>query len=235
MLLERGKIEHTTLLPKDIFMPIRGIIYDFGGVIMRTENRTPRSDLAQKLGVAVEELEKLVFASRTAKQAELGKISAHQHWQAVAQALNAPENQISTIRQQFFAGDRLDWELLNKIKERRIEYHIALLSNAFDDLRTELTGASHIHSAYHISSADHILDFFDEVIISAEVGFAKPDPRIYQCAATRLGVSVAECVFIDDFPTNIEGASRAGMNAIRFLNPLQAHQDLETILNANHA
>lgn len=216
-------------------MPIKGIIYDFGGVIMRTENRTPRSDLAQKLGVPVEELEKLVFASRTAKQAEVGSISAYQHWQAVAQALNAPENEISTIRQEFFAGDRLDWELLNNIKERRVEYRAALLSNAFDDLRAELTGVSHNHSAYQISKSDHILDYFDEVIISAEVGFAKPDPRIYQYAADRLGFSIDEIVFIDDFPTNIEGARKAGMNAIRFLNPAQAHQDLETILNANHA
>ena len=38
-------------------MPIKGIIFDFGGVIMRTKDRKPRLNLAQKFGVSIEDLE----------------------------------------------------------------------------------------------------------------------------------------------------------------------------------
>jgi len=216
-------------------MPIKGILFDFGGVIMRTEDRKPRLELAQKQGVSIEDLERLVFSSQTAKKAEVGSISAYQHWQAVAQAICSPEEKIPAIREQFFAGDRIDWEVLKNIRERRAYYHTALLSNAFDDLRAELTGDSPPPSAYHISKTDHLLEFFDEVIISAEVGFAKPDSPIYQLAADRLGLPVSECVFIDDFPPNVEGARSAGMHAIRFLNPEQACEELNILLYNNHS
>lgn len=216
-------------------MPIKGIIFDFGGVIMRTKDRKPRLNLAQKFGVSIEDLELLVFSSRTAKKAEIGSISAYQHWQEIARVLYSPEKDIPVIRQEFFAGDRIDWELLTNIQSKRGEYRTALLSNAFDDLRAELTGDSPPPSAYHISKTDHILDIFDDVIISAEVGFAKPDHRIYQYSAERLDLPIAECVFVDDFLPNVEGALSAGMNAIRFLNPGQARQDLEAILNTNYS
>jgi len=113
-------------------MTIEGIIFDFGGVIMRTMDRNPRSMLAKKFNVSVDAIEKLVFSSASAKMAELGKISACQHWQNVAQALGETEEEIPNIRQQFFAGDRMDWELLEYIQSLRKHYCVALLSNAFD-------------------------------------------------------------------------------------------------------
>jgi epoxide hydrolase-like predicted phosphatase len=216
-------------------MTINGIIFDFGGVIMRTEDRTPRLNLAEKHGISIEAIEQLVFSNQTAKMAEVGSISALRHWQEVARTLQASDEEIPTIRQQFFAGDCIDRDLLVYIQSLRGKYHTALLSNAFDDLRAELTGQSPAPSAYHISNADHLLDIFDEVIISAEVGLAKPDRRIYQCMADRLHLSIGECVFIDDYPPNIDGACLAGMNVVRFMSPGQARQDLEAILKSNHS
>ncbi len=202
-------------------MPIKGIVFDFGGVILRTEDRQPRMSLAEKQGVSIEALEHLVFSSQSAKMAEVGSISAFRHWQEVARTLQVSEEEIPTLRQQFFAGDRMNWDLVAYIRSLRRDYRTALLSNAFDDLREELSGAWRIPDA------------FDEVIISAEEGFAKPDRRIFQCVADRLRVTIDECALIDDFPPNVEGARLAGMKAIRFINTDQARFDLETILNGN--
>lgn len=215
-------------------MAIEGIIFDFGGVIMRTMDRNPRSALANRFNVSVDTIENLVFSSPSAKLAELGKISAHQHWQNVARALEASEEEIPTIRQQFFAGDRMDWNLLDYIQSLRQQYRVALLSNAFDDLRLELTGKSSPTSAYHISVSDHFLDYFDEIIISAEIGIAKPDHRIFQYVSTKLNIPLDKNVFIDDFPMNVEGALMAGMHAIRFENILQFQQDLAALLNNSY-
>lgn len=55
---------------------------------------------------------------------------------------------------------------------------------------------------------------FDDVVISAEVGMRKPDPAIFRLAATRLGVDVAACVFVDDLDLNVEAARSVGMTAI---------------------
>jgi epoxide hydrolase-like predicted phosphatase len=162
-----------------------------------------------------------VFSSKTAKLAEVGSISAYQHWQVVARTLQVSDETIPAIRQQFFAGDRIDKDLLTYIQLRRINYRTALLSNAFDDLRRELSGAWRIP------------DVFDEIVISAEVRIAKPDQRIFHIAAERLHVSADDCIFVDDYPPNVESARLAGMNGVRFMNPEQARHDVDEILKRN--
>ncbi|MBB5906483.1 HAD-IA family hydrolase [Actinoalloteichus hymeniacidonis] len=52
---------------------------------------------------------------------------------------------------------------------------------------------------------------FDAMVVSGEVGLFKPDPEIYRFAAKRLDLPTGACVFVDDLPTNVEGAVRAGM------------------------
>jgi epoxide hydrolase-like predicted phosphatase len=52
---------------------------------------------------------------------------------------------------------------------------------------------------------------FDDVVISAQVGMRKPEPRIFELAAGRLGVPVDACVFVDDLDRNVEVARALGM------------------------
>lgn len=53
------------------------------------------------------------------------------------------------------------------------------------------------------------------VLISDEVGVAKPDARIFLAAAARLGVEPSECMFVGDNPEkDVVGAAAVGMRAI---------------------
>jgi putative hydrolase of the HAD superfamily len=67
-------------------------------------------------------------------------------------------------------------------------------------------------------------DHFDAVVLSGLVGFGKPDLRIYLLTAERLGLTPEQCVFVDDLPTNVQAAVRAGMVGIH-------HQDVDTTLD----
>ncbi|HEX5404449.1 MAG TPA: HAD-IA family hydrolase [Pseudonocardiaceae bacterium] len=64
---------------------------------------------------------------------------------------------------------------------------------------------------------------FDDVLLSGEVGFGKPDARIYLLAAGRLRLVPEECVFVDDVVSNVRGAVRVGMVGVH-------HQDVATTL-----
>jgi epoxide hydrolase-like predicted phosphatase len=55
---------------------------------------------------------------------------------------------------------------------------------------------------------------FDDVIDSWEVGMRKPEARIYELAAQRLGVTPGECLFLDDMLENLVGAQAVGMQTI---------------------
>lgn len=60
---------------------------------------------------------------------------------------------------------------------------------------------------------------FDAVVISAEVGMRKPEPRIFRHACGLLGRDPAECVFIDDVQANVDAAIACGMTGVWHTNP----------------
>ncbi len=58
--------------------------------------------------------------------------------------------------------------------------------------------------------------YMDLVVLAGEEGIQKPDPRVFQMAAARLGVPCACCVFVGDHPINdLEGARHAGFIPLR--------------------
>jgi glucose-1-phosphatase len=204
-------------------MTIRAIIWDLGGVILRTENRAPRTQLAERLGLTYEELDRLVFESQSSKLATIGSIDEASHWETVCKTLGLPPEEIPALREGFFGGDRIDTSLLTAINMLRPRFRIGLLSNAWSELRK------------YIEDDWHIADVFDDMIISAEVGLAKPDSRIYQLAVDRLGVAADQAVFVDDVLKNVEGARLAGLASIQFQDPSQVEAELERLLEAKWA
>jgi putative hydrolase of the HAD superfamily len=57
-------------------------------------------------------------------------------------------------------------------------------------------------------------ELVDIVVDGSVEGILKPDPRIYERTADRLGVAVRDVVFLDDQPVNLAGATNVGMTAI---------------------
>ena len=61
-----------------------------------------------------------------------------------------------------------------------------------------------------------IYQYFDEVILSFELGMKKPDACIYDEALRRFGISPDECVFVGDGGSReLEGARNVGIKAIQ--------------------
>ena len=65
----------------------QAVIFDFGGVLMRTEDKGPRTQLARRMGRTYAQLEEVVFNGATGQPAALGQLSAEQHWSSVAETL----------------------------------------------------------------------------------------------------------------------------------------------------
>jgi YjjG family noncanonical pyrimidine nucleotidase len=59
--------------------------------------------------------------------------------------------------------------------------------------------------------------YFDTLVMSEDVGIAKPDKRIFDIALERMGAAAHETVMIgDSFSADIEGALGAGISAVWF-------------------
>ncbi len=59
-----------------------------------------------------------------------------------------------------------------------------------------------------------LLELFDEVVISCDVGATKPDEKMYREITERLEVSPEDCIFCDDKIENIAGAEKFGMRGV---------------------
>ncbi|MCX6035374.1 MAG: HAD family phosphatase [Chloroflexi bacterium] len=201
-------------------MRFRAVFIDFGGVIMRTEDKGPRTRQAERLGMTYRDLEKIFFESDSSQRASRGEIPEETHWQSVAEALGVSRKDADKIIAEFFSGDRADSALLDFLRGLNPECKVGLISNAWSGLRAFIT-------------SQKFDDVFDEMIISAEVGLIKPDPRIYRLALEKLGVQPEESVFLDDVLVNVEGARSVGMSAIQFTQPEKTREELTQLL-CNH-
>ncbi|HSX47662.1 MAG TPA: HAD family phosphatase [Patescibacteria group bacterium] len=188
---------------------IKAVIFDWFGVIVGQG-----FDHTYRLAGGDPEKDKS-FTIQTLKLANFGQISTSEFNKKMAEQLNIS---LETWHQAVLDSELADFELLNYIKSLKGKYKTAILSNAN---RGALTNKLAPHQ---------LEEYFDELIVSAEVGMAKPDREIYHLAANKLNVAVDECLFIDDSQTNVEIAQSVGMHAILYDGFNKLKKELTKIL-----
>ena len=91
-------------------------------------------------------------------------------------------------------------DTLNKLKEK---YQLHIITNGFKEVQKIKITHSGLES------------YFNEVIVSEEVGFNKPDKHIFNYAIDKVGGNVSETVMVgDDYEADIKGSEAVGMWAI---------------------
>ena len=155
------------------------------------------------------------FIEAILDQANKGQITGLEFETKIAQHIGTS---VEKYEQAVVEVEQPDFELLNFIKALRQTYKTAILSNVN-------TGVIE-----HKIESKWLRDCFDAVILSAEVGFLKPQPEIYEYTAKKLGVEVGECVFIDDREGYVEAAQAIGMEGIVYRNFIQMKDQLKTVL-----
>ena len=183
---------------------IKAVIFDVGGVLIRTESREPRTNLEARLGLAPGASEQLVFNGPKGIDAQSGVITSQALWAWVQAELGLDEAGLTAFRTEFYGGDRLDTELVDFVRRLRGRYQTAIISNAMDDLLDMVT--------LHYPMADA----FGLIVGSAYQKVMKPAPEIFEWTLAQLGREPHEAVFIDDFAHNIAGARAVGMAAIHY-------------------
>jgi epoxide hydrolase-like predicted phosphatase len=197
---------------------IKGVIFDVGGVLLRTYDQRRRRVWEVRMGLKPGELAQLVFDSELGRKSQLGQTSLDEVWAWLGAHLGLTQDQLTTLKRDFWAGDQVDRELCDYVRGLRPRYRTGMLSNTW------------MCDGRAMAQELGITDCFDVFVTSAEVGVMKPDPRIYQVALEKLEIKPPEAVFVDDFVENVEGARRLGMRAIRFLDSDQVRAELHNWL-----
>jgi epoxide hydrolase-like predicted phosphatase len=183
---------------------IKAVIFDVGGVLIRTEDPAIRHSWEKELELDKGESEQIVFNSDMGRKAQMGMVTDAELWNWVGRHLGLSKKRLIAFRRGFWAGDVLDGELVNYIRRLRTRYQTAIISNATDILM------------HNLENVYEITDAFDLVIGSATEGIMKPSSEIYELTLARLGRQPDEAVFIDDFIENVSAAREIGMHTIHF-------------------
>lgn len=191
---------------------IRNIVFDMGQVLIRWTPKTLISCLDVK-PEDVPTLEREVFVSEEWVCLDRGSMTCEEAAESICKRLPAhlhePARKMICGWWEFCLQPMPGMaELVGDLKANG--YRIFLLSNA----------NTHLPEYFdRIPGAEH----FEGKMVSALEGLLKPQHEIYECFTSRFGLTPAECFFVDDNPSNIEGVHRAGWKGAIF------HGDVERL------
>lgn len=92
-------------------------------------------------------------------------------------------------------------EARGAIMQLRDMYALGLLSDAMPSIKRVFDNAG-------------LLELFDSVVISCDIGATKPSESMYRAITEKMEVDPANCIFCDDKICNLEGAEAVGMHAV---------------------
>ena len=176
-------------------LTIKAVFFDLGGVLLGQNTRRLANNSRSAWVCRMRNSFRWYLGATAPRRASLGEITDVQHWDWIAKRLGKSASEIPILRQTFFAGDILDRSLLELIRSLKSSLKTGSISNAWSDLRDYIR-------------RNRFEDAFDSIVISAEVGLIKPDPKIFRLAFDSVGVPAQQSVMVDDFAENVE-AGRA--------------------------
>ena len=198
-------------------MRIKTILFDLGNVLVDFSHDLMCSQIANLLNSDPELTRRHLFESGLSDQFERGELSEVEFHNVLERKL---DDHCSLAALQQAAGniftERPEMEeLVSRFKKQRVR--LVLLSN---------TCVTHINwLLQHFT----ILQHFDDLVLSYEVGSCKPDDAIYQNALTKIDCLPEECLYTDDISENIEAGKRFGLQTVLFQSPKQFIQDVKLL------
>ena len=185
-------------------MNIRAVVFDVGGVLHTSRAEHIAQDIINTLGISQEQY--LLAYDQLMPRFNLGEITEQEFWQQFITLTKAsqPLPTESLWGREFARLYQVNDDVLHIVANLKNQgLTVAILSNTIDPHAT-------------INRQRGLYAPFEIIILSHEVGLAKPDPKIYEVAQKQLQVSAAETVFVDDREENITAAIKLGINGILF-------------------
>ena len=201
--------------------PIRGLLFDMDGLVLDSEKLYTRfwREAAAALGYPMTVEQSLGMRS-------LGK----KHGQPYLESLFGPGIDYTTLRNKRI--ELMDayveihgispkpgiFELLDYMEARGIAAAITS-SSPMDAIRKHLTAVNLLHR-------------FQKLCSGHDIPNTKPAPDIYLLGAKELGLDPAECLALEDSPTGILSAYRAGCLPVMIPDLDQPGEDTQKLLYA---
>jgi glucose-1-phosphatase len=198
-------------------MKITSFIFDFGNVICSFDPGLFYVRAQSYSSLSPDDLLAALKSSHAImRDYETGLLTSEEFYRQICSAcqLTVSRNDFIAAYTQIFEPIPSTYELIRQLKPR---YKLGLLSNT-----------NEWHYVHGIKPVE-VFPLFDTVTLSYEVKAMKPAQEIYHDALGKLGVSPAECVYIDDLEENVLAAQNLGMQGFLYRTGEELRSSLEQL------
>lgn len=175
----------------------RGLLIDIGGVLAKAKLDVVDT-WAARLQLTKSELLSAIYGGND-DAVLIGAVAEDEWWETVRERLAVSPATAGALRDDL---QQQEWEkaLVEVLRELKTSARTGILSNAWPSQRTQMDALG-VHDVVH------------EVLLSCEIGVAKPAPEAFGLALARLGVPADHTLFIDDTPGHVEAAMSLNLHA----------------------
>ena len=192
------------------------IIFDLGNVIVNVNYRRLFEEFASSSGRSLEFIESYYNNSPARKSFEKGMIDSQGIYNIFKKDLSLGMT-LSKFEKAWCDIFSLNNDVAGLILKLRKRYKLILLSNT-DEL----------HFNY-IKNRYKIINEFDELILSYEFGYRKPNPMIFFKALIKAKTLPFNCVYVDDISVFVNVAKLMGIKALQYKNFELLMRDLKSL------
>jgi len=183
---------------------IRAIVFDFGNVLGYFSHRKAAEQLSRFAppGTTPEQISAVLHGGEIEARFETNEIGADHVFALMRERLrlDGSDDALAHAYADMFTPNEHTCRLVPQLQG---SYRLILLSNT-----------NELHFRHFRRQFADVLDRFDALVTSHEVGVRKPDPRIFAHAQRLAGAHAHECLFIDDLAENVEAAWGCGWRGV---------------------
>lgn len=196
-------------------MKYKAVVFDYNGVIFGRPGVEFDQKISKIIGVSIDEFKKVYRQHNNSYN--IGLISIEKLWTDILMDFDKV-SVLPTVFKLIDSPRVINQDVISIIKKLKDKgYFLSIFSNFTK------SGASLIRDNKLVTS------LFDKLIISAEIGFAKPNRDAFEYLIKVLNLSPKEIIFIDDSQINIDAAEDIGIKSILFKNSLSLRKQLTKI------
>jgi len=198
---------------------VDALLFDLGGVVLEVDFNKVFEHWARTNGLAVDQIKQRFEMDEAYQMHEKGLITGSEYFVHLRNTLKLTADDAAlTAGWNAIFGDQID-SALDAIERVRDRYRCYAFTNT-----------NTLHQEYWEREYPRIRQSFEHMFVSSEIGLRKPDLRAFEHILEQTSTNAEAMLFFDDSSENVEGALRAGLQAIHVTSPADVVDALRALV-----
>lgn len=199
-------------------LKVQALLFDLGGVLIDIDFTCAFKHWQPISRLSLEELTAAFSFDLPYQQLERGEITAAKYFAHLKESLQLQDDPAHIAE---------GW---NAIFRDEITETLGLIQAARAHVPCyAFTNTNAAHKAAWTARYPAVVQAFERIFVSSEMGLRKPERRAFEYIAHALGVPLGAIMFFDDLAENVAGAAAAGLQAVHVRGPADVRAALVAI------